>query len=289
VQYPCQNRTLTVIIIGLMIMVTALAAPPKVRALDTGQTLEITVVPAASFLAVAGAGYLYYKNRYSQPANAKGELGYPGPGEFFVGSFLGAGFIPNTTWDYRTPSPSPLNTAASSMKIDPGITGGIKLGYFFDSAPNLGIEAEGSIGTQHQPSQSVSLNPAIHWSTTGSVKSQDMLVWTMAFHFLGRWGFFQTPEVPFGRLQPYVGLGPGLVMLYAPADSAKNFSLEFEAGLRYMFTKNLGGFVEYKLSQQWQVELESQQLFLNNFGFTASKAVFNVTRNQIVLGLSYHF
>ena len=54
-------------------------------------------------------------------------------------------------------------------------------------------------------------------------------------------------------------------MLYAPADSAKNFSLEFEAGLRYMFTKNLGGFVEYKLSQQWQVELESQQLFIQQF------------------------
>ena len=285
----CKYRIFTVTIIGIMMMVMALAAPPKALALDTGQALEITVVPAASILAVAAASYLYYKNRYSQPANAKGELGYRGPGEFFVGGFLGAGFIYNTTWDYRSVSPSPLNTAVSNMKIDPGITGGIKLGYFFDRAPNLGIEAEGSIGTQHQPSQTVSLNPAIQWSTTGSVKSQDMLVWTMAFHFLGRWGFFQTPEVPFGRLQPYVGLGPGLVMLYAPADSAKNFSLEFEAGLRYMFTKNLGAFMEYKLSQQWQVELESQQLFIQNFGFTASKAVFNLTRNQIVLGLAYHF
>jgi opacity protein-like surface antigen len=286
VSYRCLNRTFTVTIVSLIIMALALAAPPQAPALDTGQTLEITVVPIVSILAVAGAGYLYYKNRYSQPANAKGELGYRGPGEFFVGGFLGAGFIPNTTWDYRADA---LSTTASNMKIDPGITGGIKLGYFFDGAPNLGIEAEGSIGTQRQPSQTVSLNPAVQWAVNGSVKGQDMLVWTMAFHFLGRWGFFETPEVPFGRLQPYVGLGPGFVVLYAPADSAKNFSLEFEAGLRYMFTKNLGGFVEYKLSQQWQVELESQQLFVNNFGFTANKAVFNVTRNQIVLGLSYHF
>ncbi len=175
------------------------------------------------------------------------------------------------------------------MKIDPGITSGLKLGYFLDSFPYFGIEGEGSIGTQYQPSQTVSLNPALKYAVAGRVSSQSMLVWTMAFHFLGRYGFFPSPEVPFGHLQPYVGIGPGLVMLYAPADSAKNFSLEVEAGLRYMVTKNLGAFIEYKFSQQWQVELEAQQLSFNNFGFTADKAVFDFTRNQVVVGLAYHF
>jgi opacity protein-like surface antigen len=273
-------------ILILSIVAASFVSPPKVAALDTGQTLEVTLVPVASVLTVAAAGYLYYKNRYSQPSNAKGELGYAGPGEFFAGGFLGAGAVPKTTWDYRA---SGLGTAASGMKIDPGITGGIKLGYFFDNLPYFGIEAEGSIGTQHQPSQTVNVSPAVNWSTVGSVHGQDMLVWTMAFHFLGRYGFFKSPEIPFGRLQPYVGIGPGLVMLYAPADSAKNFSLEFEAGLRYMVTKHLGAFLEYKLSQQWQVELESQQLFLPAYSFTANKAVFNFTRNQVVVGLAYHF
>ena len=90
----CLNRKFTIHIIGLMIIVMALAAPPKVLALDTGQTLEVTLVPAASILAVAAASYLYYKNRYSQPPDAKGELGYRGPGEFFVGGFLGAASVP---------------------------------------------------------------------------------------------------------------------------------------------------------------------------------------------------
>jgi opacity protein-like surface antigen len=107
----------------------------------------------------------------------------------------------------------------------------------------------------------------------------------MAFHFVGRYGFLPDQEVPFGRLQPYVGIGPGLVVLYAEADSAKNFGLELEAGLRYMFTKHLGGFVEYKFSKQWGVELESQQLV----SLPAVTTEFDFARHQVVAGLAYHF
>ena len=252
---------------------------------NTGDTLVITAVPIAAVLATAAAGYWYYQNRYAQPPDARGRLGYRGPGEFFVGGFLGGSFIQNATWDYR----GPLGTNVPDMKIDPGITGGLKLGYFFDSMPFFGIEVEGSIGNQTQPGQTVALNPALLNTTVGRVNRQSLLVWTMACHFLARYGFLATPEAPFGRLQPYVGIGPGLVMLYAEADSAKNFSLEVEAGLRYMFSKNVGMFVAYKLSQQWAVELESQQLFFANTGTTASKAVFDFTRHQAIVGLSYHF
>lgn len=265
----------------------AIAAPAPAPAMSTGNTLELTVLPIGIVLGTAAAGYLYYKNRYTQPADAKGRLGYRGPGEFFVGGFLGGAMVGNTAWTYQAGG---LSTTANNMKIDPGVTGGIKVGYFFDSLPVFGIEGEGSIGSQQQPSQTLGLNPPIpRGITTGQSASQSMLVWTMAFHFIGRYGFFPTPEIPFGRLQPYVGIGPGLVMLYAEADSAKNFSLEFEAGLRYMFTKNLGGFLEYKLSQQWQVELEAQRLYYNNTYITTNKATFDFTRNQIVLGLAYHF
>ena len=147
------------------------------------------------------------------------------------------------------------------MAIDPGITGGIKLGYFLDSCPYLGVEAEGSIGNQSPAlSDRVLESAASGGVATGRWTGQSLLVWTMALHLVGRYGFLPDQEVPFGRLQPYVGIGPGLVMLYGEADSAKNFGLEVEAGLRYMFTKHLGGFVEYKFSKQWAVELESHHL-----------------------------
>jgi opacity protein-like surface antigen len=280
------NRWLSVLALGLVVFLAVSSPPPALA--NTGDTLLVTVLPATAVIATATAGYLYYKNRYSQPVRAKGSLGYRGPGEFFVGGFLGAGFIPNTNWSYQAGG---LSTTVYNMKIDPGITGGIKLGYFFDRLPNFGIEAEGSLGSHYQKSQSRLINPAPIGviGSSANINSQSMLAWTMALHFLWRWGFFDTPEMPFGRLQPYVGIGPGLVVMYASADSAKNFSLEFEAGVRYMFNRNLGAFLAYKLSQQWQVELESQQLFFNNVSVTASKAVFDVTRNQIIFGLSYHF
>jgi hypothetical protein len=101
-------RFLALNILILSILAVTFVSPPRVVALDTGQTLEVTLVPIASVLTTAAAGYLYYKNRYSQPRNAKGELGYRGPGEFFVGGFLGAGAVPKTAWDYRA---SGLGTA----------------------------------------------------------------------------------------------------------------------------------------------------------------------------------
>ncbi|MBW1986538.1 MAG: porin family protein [Deltaproteobacteria bacterium] len=272
----------------LMVMVLCLvfASPQPMLALSSGDTLVVTAVPLGSVVAVAAAGYLLYKNRLSEHAGVMGRLGYEGPGEFFIGGFFGGAFVPDTDWKYQVGS---QNYIARNLTIDPGVTGGIKLGYFFDSIPYLGVEAEGSIGNHPQPSQSVALHPPLAGATAGRVSRQTILAWTMAFHLVGRYGFLKDKELPFGRLQPYVGLGPGLVILYGDADSAKNFALELEGGLRYMFTKHVGGFLEYKFSKQWSVELESQQLFYNNTGVTTNKAVFDFDRHQVVVGLAYHF
>jgi opacity protein-like surface antigen len=279
-----RNKKLQLWPLILMVMISWLAfVSPKPASASSGDTLVVTAVPIGSVLVVGAASYLLYKNRFSQPADAKGNLGYKGPGEFFIGGFFGGSFVPGTDWTYQLGG---QNVTTRNMGIDPGVTGGIKLGYFLDSCPYIGVEAEGSIGNQSQPSQNVSLNPPVGGvGTVGRVTGQSLLVWTMALHLVGRYGFLPDQEVPFGRLQPYVGIGPGLVVLYAEADSAKNFGLELEAGLRYMFTKHLGGFLEYKFSKQWAVELESQSMA----NLPASTATFDFARHQVVAGLAYHF
>jgi opacity protein-like surface antigen len=261
-----------IIIIAILVLALTTTSPP---ALANSTSETFLIMPWPALVALGTAGYLVYKNRLSQPADAKSRLGYKGPGEFFVGGFLGGAFITNTSLNYQAYG---QNMTVNNIKIDPGVTGGIKLGYFLERLPYFGIEAESSLGSHFQQSQSVAFSrPPSPRVIVVPVHGRSILVWTMALHLMGRYGFFPDSKVPFGRFQPYVGIGPGLVALYAEANSAQSLSLEVEAGLRYMFTKNLGGFLEYKF----------QQLF--DIGITDNAATFDFSRNRIVLGLAYHF
>jgi opacity protein-like surface antigen len=112
------------------------------------------------------------------------------------------------------------------------------------------------------------------------------MIWDMQCNLLARYGFLPDKEVPFGRLQPYVGVGPGFEVIYAKDDSAKNFAIEALAGIRYMCTQNIGVFFEYKFSYQFDVEY--QDFPLNKQG-PKGTMMFDVPHHRIVFGVSYHF
>ena len=119
----------------------------------------------------------------------------------------------------------------------------------------------------------------------------------MAFHIVGRYGFLPDPDkdIPFGRLQPYIGLGPAVGVLYFQNDSAKNFGMDGQAGVRYMFTRNIAAFVEFDYLKQWDVQLGVQHLTSNWVRYVSGpedngKTVhFDVDNQRIVAGLEYHF
>jgi len=104
----------------------------------------------------------------------------------------------------------------------------------------------------------------------GQIESNGMVA-TWAFMFAGRYGFFPDSEVPFGRLQPYVAVGPaimfssmkpkiraneislvtglptGFILQQSQADqSSTNICLAVDAGIRYMCLKNVSIDLSFK-------------------------------------------
>ena len=57
---------------------------------------------------------------------------------------------------------------------------------------------------------------------------------------------------------------PAFIVLYEEVDSAKNFGIDVMAGIRYMITKHISAFVEYKFNYQWAVEIEAHAFYLPN-------------------------
>jgi opacity protein-like surface antigen len=248
-----------------------------------------TVVGAVLGGVVAcGAAYGMWRNRPSQQDKKE-----PGlfPGEFYVGGYLGGSLVQNTDLQFRdglVPERGGRVTARN-QRFEPAVVGGIKFGYFLKSVPYLGFEAETNYAHNNVRQQVVKLSRPVQGSTQAILPTDDWSTWTLALHIVGRYGFFPDQEVPFGRLQPYVGLGPGLVVIYDEVDAAKNFSIDVMAGLRYMMLKNVSAFVEYKFSHQWDVELDSHAIIPVGGTVQRGQATFDYTTHRIVLGVAYHF
>lgn len=77
---------------------------------------------------------------------------------------------------------------------------------------------------------------------------------TWAFMFTARYGFLQDSEVPFGRLQPYVAVGPAIMFTGFVPSTSLNWSsnsdaticLAVDAGVRWMCLKNVSLDVSFK-------------------------------------------
>jgi opacity protein-like surface antigen len=218
-------------------------------------------------------------------------------GEFYAGGFLGAAFTPSQNLRYSDgfilnnglPRTSQGSATLFSNKFDTSLTGGVKLGYFTHTIPYLGLEVESSVNNSYVNRRSLSVSRPIQGSTVATVPNDSWINWTTALHIVGRYGFLPDQEVPFGRLQPYVGIGPAVVVLYDEVDSAKNFGLDVMAGVRYMFTKHIGAFVEYKYNRQWDVEIESHAFYLPDGTVGRGTAHLDFDCHKVVMGMAYHW
>jgi len=289
------NCLLKKVCLGLLIAALSVSLltlqPPRAQAIVHGDLAAGIAV--MSTLGVAMIGYGIYETRF-RPGE-KRLL----PGEFYVGGYLGGGCAPDQDFKYGS-GVTVQNGAAvthqgpttlQKVAFQPGVVAGLKFGYFFDNPiPYLGLEMEMNYNRSAVREQPVWVRPPVLGLTSGTFTSENWVNWTTAFHVIGRYGFLPDAEVPFGRLQPYVGIGPGWVCMYHDYDAAKNFAIDALAGVRYMMLKNVSAYLEYKYSHQFSPEMESTPFSLPNGATARGTATLSAyDSHKVVLGIAYHF
>jgi len=282
-----RRRGCLALIIALLTVCLLLPGPTPASA--SGDDVFWASMGVVSLLGAAAIGYTAYElSRPGQPRLLDGE--------FYGGPFLGASFASSQDLKYNNGALFNNGFATfgtgkftvSNNKFDAGVVGGIKLGYFFKTCPYLGLEGESSVGPTNVTRGTRSVSPAVLGSNQVIIPSTSWLNWITALHLVGRYGFVKDNEVPFGRLQPYVGIGPAVDVIYDPNDSAKNFALDVMGGVRFMLMKNLSAFVEYKYNHQFSPELEAHQVQVYNFNGLGT-ASFSYDLHRVVFGLNYHW
>lgn len=242
--------------------------------------------------ALSAAGYYMYKNSPAQ--RAKGYQEELGPGEWYLGGYSGLSYLPPADWKATVqesvgPGAIPLKgLTAKNITYQPGVQVGLKFGRFFDSLPWFGIEGETNFSRNNIRGNQGAISPPPPTGPINLFGGSDWFeIWTMQLSLLARYGFLKDKEVNFGRLQPYVGIGPGWEVIYATHDSAKNFAFEALAGVKYMFTEKIGLFLEYKFS--YQLAAEYQDMPVGKNPLATSTWAIDVPHHRFILGVSYHF
>ena len=148
------------------------------------------------------------------------------------------------------------------VKTDPSFLGGVIIGYDFVKEGYLGydwpnwmkyfsVAIDLTYNDFSQPAQDVQavmpIRPPRSLVTIHIDQAHGYML-ELSLFFIAKYGFFPTPEIPFGRLIPYVGVGPGLV--FSVVDTSNSFfayhssdsnelGIFTEAGVRYMVLRNV--------------------------------------------------
>jgi len=252
-------------------------------------------------------------------------LALPGPAkaEMYVEGYLGgvtAGGLDSDT-TIRTPL-----LANVSVKGDlPGrpnaaVIGGLKIGYWFvptgfggysypDWMKYLGVYTDFSFHRldvrQTQFGAHVRVFNVQVATAQADFESEGTIA-TWAFMLAARYGFFQDSEVPFGRLQPYIAVGPAVMFstqrpkitvsqtpfgISPGSQSSTDIALAVDAGLRYMCLKNVS--IDLSFKYRWaNPSYEYHGRLSNPFGLAVPTSfkyepTYNLFSGQ--LGVAYHF
>ena len=270
----------------------------------------------------------------------------PSRAEMYVEGYLGGVQAANAPVSFsNTNNPYILGTLTHGAfsnsypgRLDPAFLGGLKIGTWFVKEGFLGfnyptwmkyfgfyldfmmhrLNFRRQIGSEH-----ASFTPAVGGDSTVDLQStfwSEGVAPTLAFMFAARYGFLPDSEVPFGRLQPYVAVGPAIMFasqtpnirlnrvtarngvpvnegplnatFNLPSQSAATICLAVETGLRWMALRNVSIDASFKYRY---AQPSFSYSFIENATFSTIPLVHNINLDPTYhllsgqVGAAYHF
>lgn len=186
-------------------------------------------------------------------------------------------------------APLPGGFQSSDLDLKPGFMYGAKFGHYFESLKWLGIEAEIVRTTPHLKQQPITtISPFDGTSSTRTEPGALLGVTALALNLQARY--------PGDKLQPYVGIGPGLFFARLKSASpptpseepttsfgeaaASTLGLNIQVGLRYFVTPHVALFSEWKFNH-------ARFSFDSTIFGTNTNATYDV--HHLAFGIGYHF
>lgn len=179
----------------------------------------------------------------------------------------------------------------SGVELDPGFTVGLRLGYWFEFAPFLGLGLDGFYFSLPVPAQTVPttvnvtgkiFDKPISSTNSGQVRLPSFELPSAGFspQLMLRWPLLTSDDLPKGRLQPYVGVGPAWAVTIDTDKAALILGGLVRGGVSFQLFRHLALFAEYRYSFFPNFELKDK----SGLHFTT-----DLNTHNVVGGLSIRF
>ena len=233
--------------------------------------------------------------------------------EWIIDLYGGGGLVKNGDVSITRSTPSAgistpqIEATLSDVDVDDMFTGGLRVGYWFKTAPRLlgidfglgldlfyfpldvpaqtaraqsNVDIEISIGGERIVVEAGVDQPL----TIPDIDVQNSAV--IAPEFMIRRAFLPSAAFPNGRLQPYLTLSPALL----GTGDGPNFSVGFKAsgGLAWSLTKHIAVLAEYRFTY-FEFDTDDATLLVEGVVITRPEIKTDLTTHFVVAGLSFRF
>jgi opacity protein-like surface antigen len=171
-------------------------------------------------------------------------------------------------------------TTTSDRDLQKSLVAGLKVGHYFETYRWFGLEAEVFHTSPHIKQGSLTTNEPGVGSTTTNEAGERLGVTAFAFNFLFRY--------PGEYFQPYFGIGPAVFRVRNTLSdtgitetlTSTSPGVNAEVGLRYLVTRHLALFGEWKFNYT-QIRIKETS------NFTGQNSIYQA--QMFVFGIGYHF